>query len=272
MDLKLKLKETKEFIESKTSVRPKIGITLGSGLAHFSEKIKVDQVIPYTEIPHFISPTVAGHPGALILGTVNGVEVAVLQGRIHFYEGHRLSDVVYPTRALAALGVENLILTNAAGGIHESFKEGELMIITDHINLTGNNPLRGYNVDDLGPRFPDMSYTYTPDLVIKAEDTFKSLNIDYKKGVYCGVTGPSYETPAEIKYMRLIGGSAVGMSTVPEAIAARHMGLNITGISCITNLAAGMSTGELNHDEVKEVAQRVQADFCNFLEKFVSHI
>jgi len=272
MDLLNKLNETADYIKGRCSLVPSVGITLGSGLAHFAEEVDVDTLIPFNEIPHFTPPSVEGHPGALLLGKIRGKNVAVLQGRIHFYEGHSLDSVVYPTRVLKFLGIDTLILTNAAGGIAPNMAPGDLMLISDHINLTGNNPLIGPNIKELGARFPDMTNTYSPELLEKAESIMKTQNISYKKGVYCGVTGPSYETPAEVQYLHKIGGSAVGMSTVPEAICARHMGLKIAGISCVTNLAAGISKTELNHDEVKEVAQRVEKEFCAFLSEFIENL
>ena len=221
--------------------------------------------MPYADIPHFRKVSVAGHAGRLVLGQVGAVTVAVLQGRYHFYEGHDISDVVFPVRVLAKLGIKSLLLTNAAGGIGKGLQPGDLMVIRDHINMLGVNPLRGANDERLGPRFPDMSAVYDPefqDLIAAAE---KEIGLKAKKGVYLALSGPSYETPAEIRMLAALGADAVGMSTVPEAICARHMGLRVAGISCITNLAAGISAQPLSHQEVTETAERVKGDFIRLL-------
>lgn len=267
-----KLTEALDFIQKKGSFKPQVGITLGSGLSSFAQKVTVEQAIAYNEIPHFSPPTVEGHPGQLILGHVDKIPVAVLQGRIHYYEGHDLETVVFPTRLLALLGIHTLILTNAAGGIDPRLTPGSFMVIKDHINLTGVNPLRGPNNKKWGPRFPDMSHTYTPQLRQQLARIMKEKNMNFIEGVYCGVSGPTYETPAEIQFFNTIGGHAVGMSTVPEAIVARHMGLKIAGISCVTNPAAGVSDQELTHQEVTEVAKRVEQQFCDLLFEFVQGV
>ena len=267
-----KIKESVDFIQSKTSIRPRIGVTLGSGLASFADNIDVDVKIPYSEIPNFIPPSVEGHPGQMVLGKIKDIPIVILQGRIHFYEGHTLDQVVYPTRVIAQLGIEKFILTNAAGGLDANMNPGDLMVIKDHINLTGNNPLIGPNIAELGLRFPDMTEAYDPEMSEVALGTLQELNIPHSSGVYCGVTGPTYETAAEVRYLAKIGGHAVGMSTVPENIAAKHMGLRVCGISCISNLATGISSTPITHDEVKEVAARVEKSFSTFLNKFIEKI
>jgi purine-nucleoside phosphorylase len=226
-------------------------------------------VIEYAAVPHFQKVSVAGHAGRLVLGKVGAMPVAVLQGRYHYYEGHDIRDVVFPVRVLGRLGCQSLLLTNAAGGIGRELRPGDLMIIRDHINLLGVNPLRGDNDERLGPRFPDMSAVYDPafqDVIAAAE---KEIGLQAKKGVYLALSGPSYETPAEIRMLAALGADAVGMSTVPEAICARHMGLRVAGISCITNLAAGISAQPLSHQEVTETAARVKNDFIRLLERVI---
>lgn len=266
------IQEAVDSIKKHSKLQPHLAVTLGSGLASFVDDLDIDVAISYEDIPHFSPPSVTGHPGQLVIGKIGGTPLAVLQGRIHYYEGHDWSQVVFPTRVLAHWGTKNLILTNAAGGLDPQMQPGDFMIITDHINLTGGNPLRGPNEEALGPRFPDMTEAYCPILNLKLDQIMKSLQLRYSKGVYCGVLGPSYETAAEIQYLRSIGGSAVGMSTVAETIAARHMGVTVTGISCITNLATGLSSHKLSHDEVKETAHRVESDFRSLLREFISQI
>lgn len=266
------IRESADFIKSKSKLRPKVGLTLGSGLASFANSIDFDTKIPYSEIPHFIPPSVEGHPGQMVLGSVQDVPVVILQGRIHYYEGHTLEQVVYPTRVVAQTGIEKLVLTNAAGGLNPNMKPGELMVIRDHINLTGNNPLIGPNIAELGLRFPDMTEAYDPELTEIALGVLNELNIRHSSGVYCGVSGPTYETAAEVQYLAKIGGHAVGMSTVPETIAAKHMGLRVCGISCISNLATGISDSPITHDEVKETAALVEQSFTQFLKNFIAKI
>lgn len=268
-----KVEETANFINSKLEGRsPKIGIVLGSGLGIFADKVEDKLEISYTEIPNFHQTTVKGHKGRLVIGKVSGVEVAVFQGRFHNYEGHPLEDVVLPVRVLSQIGVDKLILTNAAGGINADYSPGELVYITDHINLTGNSPLIGKNEDRFGVRFPDMSEAYNQELNNLLIDSAKELDIPLKPGVYAGVLGPAYETPAEIRMLKVIGADMVGMSTVPESIAANHAGLKVCGISCITNLAAGISKEKLNHDDVKDVANMVMEKFTKLLDKAVEKL
>lgn len=267
-----KIQETVKFIKSRTQFKPQIGITLGSGLGALVKEIEIDTVIPYHEIPNFCPTSVEGHQGNLILGKLGGKEVAALQGRLHFYEGHSMETVVFPTRVLASLGVHTIVLTNSAGGLGDGMLPGDFMIIEDHINLMGENPLTGPNIKELGPRFPDMSEAYNKKLISLMEEILQSQGTRYHRGVYVGVSGPAYETPAEIRYMKLIGGRAVGMSTVPESIAANHLGLRVAALSCITNLAAGMSKQKLSHDEVTQTAKLVEQKFCSFFREFIQKI
>lgn len=267
-----KLTETVQYLKSKISSAPQIAITLGSGLGAFAKDIQAELTIPFSQIPNFFAPTVVGHSGNLIVGSIAGKRILAMQGRVHFYEGHSMEEVIFPTRVLGLLGVRNLILTNSAGGCGDGFQAGDLMIIEDHINLTGTNPLIGPNLIDLGPRFPDMSEAYSKELRTKLESAFKKVGSKPQKGVYVGLSGPTYETPAEVRYLKAIGASAVGMSTVTECIAANHMGMRVAGISCITNLAAGIAKHKLSHDEVTETANRVENTFCSVLKEFVSLI
>ena len=266
------LKESVDFIRSKSKVKPRLGVTLGSGLSGFAHEVRAEATIPYKEIPHFSPPSVEGHPGQMILGYVNEVPVVILQGRIHYYEGHSMEQVVYPTRVLAQLGIQKLILTNAAGGLSESMRPGDFMLVRDHINLTGNNPLIGPNITELGLRFPDMTEAYDREMLEIAEGLMKKNNIRHSVGVYCGVSGPTYETAAEVRFLQIIGGQAVGMSTVPETIAAKHMGLSVCGISCISNLATGISKTPITHDEVKETTKKVEREFSLFLKEFIQSL
>ena len=258
------------FIKSKGAFSPKVGVILGSGLGDFVNKIENKTVIPYGDIPHFKKVTVKGHDGNLILGTVHGVAVAALQGRFHYYEGNSLDEVVFPIRVLAKLGISTLLLSNAAGGINLDFEAGDLMIIKDHINMTGVNPLIGPNDESVGPRFPDMTFAYNPELISLIEESAKELKIKVQSGVYVGVSGPTYETPAEIRTFRILGGDACGMSTVPETIVANHIGLKVAGISCITNMGAGIKNQKLSHDDIKDEANKVMENFTNLVEKTIS--
>ena len=259
-------------VAGRLTARPELAVVLGSGLGDFAERVTDALVLPYGEIPGWPPTTVVGHAGKLVIGTVRGRRVAVLAGRAHFYEGHPMSTVVFPTRVAARLGARAIILTNAAGGINTSFSQGALMVIDDHLNLVGTSPLIGPNDERFGPRFPDMSQLYSPRLRELADRAAARVGLTLAHGVYAGLHGPSYETPAEIRYLRTIGADAVGMSTVPEAIAARHMGLEVLGLSCITNMAAGVSAGELVHTEVMETARRVLADFIALLEEIIGGI
>ncbi len=257
--------EAVAFIRSKSSIQPAVGVILGSGLGDVVDAVDVEVAIPYGEIPGARASTVMGHQGRLILGHAKGTPVAVMQGRVHFYEGYEMDEVMFLTRVLGKLGIKKLVVTNAAGGVNTSFKSGDLMLISDHINFMGVNPLRGRNVDDLGLRFPDMTDAYAESLREIAKEVAASLNLEVKEGVYLGLSGPTYETPAEIRAFRVLGADAVGMSTIPEVIAASHMQIPALGISCITNMAAGILKQKLSHVEVMETTQRVQKEFTSLV-------
>ncbi len=263
------LNEAADFIRQHDPETPEVGIVLGSGLGEFAEKIERAASIPYEEIPYFKKVKVAGHAGKLVMGKVNGRKVAIMQGRYHYYEGHDIHELVFPVRVLCKLGAGKLLLTNAAGGINQCLEAGDLMIIRDHINLMGTNPLKGENDNRLGPRFPDMTEVYDEEMREIIAVGMRELGMGVKKGVYAALSGPSYETPAEIKMLSILGADAVGMSTVPEAIAARHMGARIAGISCITNLAAGISKKPLDHKEVTETADRKKEFFIELLKNTI---
>lgn len=277
--------EAAEFIRSKYDKEIKIALVLGSGLGAFADELENAVKIPYEEIPHFARSTVEGHAGQLVLGEVGGVAVAVQQGRFHFYEGYEMAQVIFPMRVFGLLGIKTVILTNAAGSVRTSMKPGNLMLIRDQINLMGANPLRGANDERFGPRFPDLTEVYDKKLQNIAYDEANAIAEEmFEKdseeeiphfmwrGVYCGLSGPTYETPAEIRMLRLLGANAVGMSTVPEAIAARHQGMKVLGISCITNLAAGLSGGLINHEEVMETGARVAGIFKELLRRIILKI
>ena len=257
------------FIHARAGEDVRVALVLGSGLGAFADDLEDAESIPYAEVPGFARPTVVGHTGRLVLGRVNGVEVAVMQGRFHFYEGYALEEVTFPVRVLGLLGVKSLVLTNAAGGLNNSFTEGALIVISDHLNLMGTNPLLGPNDARFGPRFPDMSEVYDHEYQEAAVRAAHEMGLTIKRGIYAALSGPSYETPAEIRMLRLLGADAVGMSTVPEAIAARHMGLKVLGISCITNMAAGVLDQPIDHEEVIETGQRVQATFAELLRRVI---
>ena len=261
-----------DYIKEKIGdFKPEIGIILGSGLGDFADSFE-SIVVPYNEIPGFQKSNVHGHKGQLVFAEVNGKKVVMMQGRYHFYEGHNMQVVTYPVKVMKKLGIELLIITNAAGAVSGEYTPGELMFITDHINFMGTNPLIGANDDSLGTRFPDMSEVYNEELIELAEDIAEKLSISYQKGVYVATTGPSYETPAEINMFKKLGGNAVGMSTVPEAIVANYCGLKVLGISCLTNYAAGVSDYPLNHQEVIDTANRVKESFKELLSEFIKQI
>jgi purine-nucleoside phosphorylase len=253
------------FVRSKSTLTPRIGVILGSGLGNVVDAVEIETAIPYGEIPGAVASTVVGHSGRMILGRANGVPVVVMQGRVHFYEGYEMDEVMFLSRVIGRLGIERLIVTNAAGGVNTSFTAGDLMLISDHINFMGVNPLRGPNVEVLGVRFPDMSDAYPEQLRNMAKDVARSLNIEVKEGVYLALSGPTYETPAEIRAFRTLGADAVGMSTVPEVIAMSHMGVPVLGISCITNMAAGILKQKLSHQEVIDTTTRVQEQFTGLV-------
>lgn len=268
--LKEKTQETAAFIQSKTGLKPKIALVLGSGLGPLGEKLEDAVFIPYEEIPHFVKSTAPGHKGRIIVGKLNGKEVLCMQGRFHFYEGYTMQQITYPVRAMKTLGIENLILTNACGGLDPTFTPGDLMLVTDHINFQGTNPLIGQNEEDFGTRFPDMTRIYTRELQALARQAAKDIGIKLQEGVYISYTGPSFESPAEIRLFQQWGGNVVGMSTVPEAIVAAHSGINVLAISCVTNFAAGILDVPLSGDEVIEVADRVGKTFAGLLTKIVA--
>jgi purine-nucleoside phosphorylase len=267
-----RVEETAAAVRARCGALPQIAIVLGSGLGDFADTLADAVVTPYEQLPHWPASNVIGHSGRLVVGSVAGKRTAALAGRVHFYEGHPLDTVVFATRVMGRLGVKQLILTNAAGGINTSFAQGALMIIDDHINLLGSNPLVGANDERFGARFPDMSEVYSRRLRATADQAAQAKGVAVSHGVYVAVHGPSYETPAEIRAFRTIGADAVGMSTVPEAIAARHMGLEVLGISCITNMAAGVLPRPLDHHEVMETARRVRGSFIALLEGIIERL
>jgi len=275
-----KVKEAADYIRSKCRLDVKTALVLGSGLGSFAETLEDAVEIPYEEIPNFAKSTVAGHEGKLVIGKCKGVPVIVQKGRFHFYEGYDMQQVMLPVRTFGLMGVETVILTNAAGSIRTSVNPGTLMLIRDHINLMGENPLRGPNDDRFGPRFPDMTNVYDRDLQTQiyglAQNMSEERGEDSERflwrGVYCALSGPTYETPSEIRMLRILGADAVGMSTVPEAIAARQMGLRVAGISCISNVAAGMTEAAINHDEVMEMGLKVAGVFKELLERTIVRI
>jgi len=254
-----------KFIQKKTRMRPKIALVLGSGLGAFADEFAQATRIPYSKIPHYPRSTAIGHAGQLVIGTVEGVEVAGMQGRVHLYEGYSAKELAFPIRVFARMGVKAIILTNAAGGVKREFIEGRLVVISDHINLLGVNPLAGPNEDKFGGRFPDMTAAYDKRFRELTLAEGRLLGINLGEGVYAAVAGPSYETPAEVRYLRSIGADLVGMSTVPEVIAARHSGLRVLGISCVTNAAAGVLDQPLDHKDVLETAERMKGQFTGLL-------
>ncbi|WJP99389.1 purine-nucleoside phosphorylase [Geobacillus stearothermophilus] len=266
------IEKAADVLRQRMPAPPAIGLILGSGLGVLAEEIEEAVRIPYEEIPGFPVSTVEGHAGRLVCGRLEGAAVVAMQGRFHYYEGYSLREVTFPVRVMKALGVRQLIVTNAAGGVNKQFRPGDLMIISDHINLLGTNPLIGPNDPELGPRFPDLTEAYSRRLRQLAKEAAAKLGLRVQEGVYVANTGPSYETPAEIRMIRTLGGDAVGMSTVPEVIVARHGGMEVLGISCISNMAAGMSDAPLHHDEVVETAERVKTDFLRFIKAIVAEM
>jgi purine-nucleoside phosphorylase len=267
-----KIRESVSAIREKSSIQPKIGIVLGSGLGQLAEEVTECVTIPYSKIPHFHPTSVEGHVGQLHLGKINGVPVVLLQGRFHYYEGHSMEDVVFPTRTICGLGIHTLVLTNAAGGVNTRFRPGDLMLIEDHLNLMGNNPLKGPHLAELGPRFPDMSEAYDKSCLEIFRSAANDLGIIVHSGVYAGLAGPTYETPAEVRMLRTLGADAVGMSTVPESIAANHLGVRVAGLSCITNFAAGLSPHKLTHQEVMDTSQGAADKMKNLLRSVIPRI
>lgn len=271
-DLYSRAEAAARVIRARMTAQAGVALVLGSGLGGFADEFEDAARISYQEIPGFVTSTAQGHAGALVIGNVEGVPVVAMQGRVHYYEGYSLEEVTFPIRTFKLLGIKNLILTNAAGGIDVQLTQGALMVISDHLNLMGVNPLRGVNDERFGPRFPDMSEVYSRALQELVVDEAKELGVMIRRGVYAALAGPSYETPAEIHMLRSFEADAVGMSTVPEAIVARQMGLNVLGISCITNMAAGISEQPINHEEVVETGERVRATFTQLLRRVIAKI
>lgn len=267
--MKNKLQTCLASIREKTDFKPEIALILGSGLGDYADGIQIETTVDYSEIEGFPVSTVTGHKGRFVFGYVGKVPVVIMQGRVHYYEGYPMTDVVLPTRFMGLLGAKKLILTNAAGGINEHFRPGDFMMITDHIATGVPSPLIGPNLEELGPRFPDMSEVYSRRIQDVIREAASDCGISLREGVYVQLTGPNYETPAEVKMCKIWGGDAVGMSTACEAVAARHMGMEIGGISCITNLAAGISKEKLDHKEVQETADRVSKDFKRLVTKII---
>ncbi len=265
-----KIEEAVQWLQSKFTIKPQIGLVLGSGLGILGEAISDPIKIPFQEIPNFPVSTVKGHEGQVIVGHLEGKPILVMQGRVHFYEGYSMKQVVFPIRIMQLLGIKHLVITNASGGLHETHHPGDICLITDHINLMTDNPLHGQNDDRLGPRFPDLSQAYHPELLAVAQKSAAQLGISVKEGVYAGISGPNYETMAEIHYIRRIGADLVGMSTVPEVIAARHGGLNILGISCITDAPLNPAAQGVSHEEVVAVANEAAPKIANLI-KAVLH-
>lgn len=267
-----KINEAVAYIESQLEEKPTVGLILGSGLGELADEIENARVIPYGNIPHFPVSTVEGHKGQFVIGTLSGKTVIAMQGRFHYYEGYAIQEIVMPIRVLKKLGVTHLIVTNAAGAVNTDFEPGNLMVITDHINFMGNNPLMGPNLDEFGPRFPDMSEAYDKALIDQAVVCAEKRGLTLRKGVYCAFTGPTYETPAEIRMARTFGADAVGMSTVPEVITAVHSKMKVLGISCMTNMAAGILDQPLSHSEVVETSQKVKGEFKQLIRDLIGEI
>ncbi len=267
-----RVKKASSYVKKIIKEEPKIGLILGSGLGDLADRIEDRVEIKYKDIPEFPISTVKGHAGQLVFGKLSGKSVVAMQGRFHFYEGYPIEDVVLPIKVLIDLGIQSLVVTNAAGGVNKDFKPGDLMIITDHLNLAGQNPLIGKNNDKEGPRFPDMSKAYDDEYIELARKIAKDLKLDIKEGVYAWFTGPTYETPAEVKMARYLGADAVGMSTVPEVIIANHRGIRTLGISCITNMASGVLDEVLSHEDVVKTSQKVKGDFQSLVLDCLKHI
>jgi purine-nucleoside phosphorylase len=272
MDLYSRVEHAARTIRARISLQPRVAVVLGSGLGGFADEFDQPVAIPYTDIPGFVTSTAEGHAGRLVAGTVDDVPVLAMQGRVHYYEGYSLDEVTFPTRTFKLLGIEALILTNAAGGVNVQLSQGALMVISDHLNLMGVNPLRGPNDERFGPRFPDMSEVYSRELQELVVEEAKCIDVTVRRGIYAALSGPSYETPAEIHMLRSFGADAVGMSTVPEAIVARYLGMKVLGISCITNMAAGITEEPINHEEVMETGERVRETFTQLLRRVIGKL
>ncbi len=264
-----KLSEARSYLNEKVNILPEMGIILGSGLGGFVQVMEDKISIPYRDIPNFPVSTVEGHKGELVFGKVQGRPIVVMQGRFHYYEGYNMQEVTFPVRVMQVLGVTGLIVTNAAGGINSTYRPGDLILIKDHINMMGDNPLKGANLSNLGPRFPDLSEGYDLEWRQKALPIAQEMGITPQEGIYAAMSGPSYESPAEIRFLRTIGADLVGMSTVPEVIVANHGGMRVLGISCVTNMAAGILPQRLSHAEVMETAERIEKQFVRFVQALV---
>jgi purine-nucleoside phosphorylase len=267
-----KARATADFLIKQTGLSPKVGIILGTGLGGLVKEIDIEKTIDYSEIPHFPVSTVEGHHGRMIFGTINGVPVMAMQGRFHYYEGYDMEQVTFPVRVMKFMGINTLIVSNASGGLNPDYVVGDIMIIDDHINMFGTNPLIGKNNNELGPRFPDMSQTYNKELITTAKNIAVKHNIDVKQGVYVGTSGPTFETPAEYKFFRIIGGDVVGMSTVPEVIVARHMGLTCFGISIITDSGVPGQITEVSHEEVQKVAAAAEPKMTLIIKELATNL
>lgn len=268
----IKINQTVSFIKSKVNFNPKVGIVLGTGLGGLTKEIENPVCIKYEDIPNFPVSTVSGHKGNLIFGTVNDISVVAMQGRFHYYEGYTMQELVFPIRVMKMLGIELLVLSNASGGVNPEFEIGEIMIISDHINLMADNPLVGKNIDELGPRFPDMNCAYDKEIIEKAKEIANKNSIKVKTGVYAAVSGPCFETPAEYKYIRIIGADTVGMSTIPEVIAAHHMGLTVFAVSIITDLGVEGKIVEVSHEEVIEVANKAEPKMTTIIKGLIKEM
>jgi purine-nucleoside phosphorylase len=266
-----KVQETFSFIKNKTNFSPEYGVILGSGLGGFTADISIEYTVPYSEIPNFPVSTVQGHQGALVFGTIADKKVVAMQGRFHFYEGYDMKQVTFPVRVMKFLGVEKLIVSNASGGVNPSYKVGDIVAISDHINMMPEHPLRGFNDERFGPRFVNMSEPYSKAMNLKAIELAKTLNIDLKKGIYLGLQGPTFETLAEYKMVKALGADCVGMSTVPEVIVARHMNMECFGISVITDMGDEENIQEVNHEEVLEAAKNAEPNVRNLIKNLIAY-
>ncbi|PKP50512.1 MAG: purine-nucleoside phosphorylase [Bacteroidetes bacterium HGW-Bacteroidetes-12] len=267
-----KIQETKQFLDSKTTLKPKVGIVLGTGLGNLSSEIDIEIAIPYEEIPNFPVSTVQGHSGKLVFGYLSGVPVVAMQGRFHYYEGYSLQECTFPIRVMKMLGISHLFLSNASGGVNANFEVGDIMLITDHINLLPDNPLRGKNIDELGPRFPDMSEPYSKKMITSVLNIASKNNIKLQQGVYAVLSGPTFETPAEYKYMQIIGADTVGMSTVPEVIVARHMDIPCMAMSIITDLGVDGKIIEISHEEVQVIAKAAEPKMTLIIKELLKEL
>lgn len=272
MELSNNIKTAAEYILSKSKYKPEIGLILGSGLGAIADQIEDAEYYAYNELPHFPVSTVEGHAGRLVVGKFQGKQVVAMQGRFHYYEGYKMQEVTFPVRVMKLLGVETLIVTNAAGAVNTNYTPGDLMIIADQINFSGSNPLVGRNLENFGTRFPDMSNAYDKELRGKVKDIAKNLGIEVREGVYAMFSGPTYETPAEVRMARIMGADAVGMSTVPEVIIANHSGMKVIGVSCMTNMAAGILEQPLNHEEVMETSEMAREKFIKLMTNIIKEI